>query len=101
MPNHHYNLRKRKHVEISASKVDSWTRSTDIYFDDGNIILVAGNIAFRVHRGQLARHSEVFRDLLLLPQPAGAEVFDESPVVRLTDTSDDVLMLLRALYDNT
>ena len=89
-----------KRIELPDNK--ALVRSADLYLDDGNIVLVAGNIAFRVHRSQLARHSEVFRDMLAIPsQPDGAEVSDGCPVVRLTDTPSDVLQLLLALYDNT
>jgi hypothetical protein len=43
---------------------------SSIWFDDGNIISVAaGSAAFKVHRGQLERHSEVFYDLFSIPPP--------------------------------
>jgi hypothetical protein len=47
---------------------------SSIWFADGNIILVAaGSAAFKVHRGQLERHSEVFYDLFSVPQVTNAQ----------------------------
>ncbi|KAI9058578.1 hypothetical protein FKP32DRAFT_1680317 [Trametes sanguinea] len=36
-------------------------RDPDVWFDDGNVILVAQSAAFRVHESVLARHSNVFK----------------------------------------
>ncbi|KAI0079864.1 hypothetical protein K474DRAFT_1730503 [Panus rudis PR-1116 ss-1] len=72
---------------------------SDIWFDDGNVVLIAEHVAFKVHKGQLERHSEVFRDLFTIPQPRDTELIDGCPWVELHDTPSDVLYLLRALYD--
>jgi hypothetical protein len=74
-------------------------RST-IWFDDGNIVLVAASSsAFKVHRGQLERHSEVFRDLFSIPQPKDQVLLDGCFFVDLHDCPSDVFYLLTALYD--
>ena len=44
------------------------TRS-DIWLEDGNIVLQAENMQFKVHRGLLARVSPVFADVFSVPQP--------------------------------
>jgi hypothetical protein len=72
---------------------------SDFWFVDGNVILISGHVAFKVHRGQLERHSEVFCDLFSLPQPATQELFEGCPCVELHDSPDDILCLLKALYD--
>jgi hypothetical protein len=90
---------------------------TDFWFNDGNVILVSQNAAFKVHKGQLARHSEVFADVFSLPQPRpllrlagerasavgldGKEegVIDGCPFVVLQDSPKDVFYFLSALYD--
>ena len=72
---------------------------SDIWFEDGNVILVAGGVAFKVHRGQLERHSEIFRDLFSLPQPADRPTYQGFPTVQLYDSPSDITFLLRALYD--
>lgn len=53
------------------------------WFEDGNIVLVAQDTAFRVHRGILSKASEVLCDMLALHQPADAETLEGCPVVRL------------------
>lgn len=72
---------------------------SDFWFADGNIVLIAASTAFKVHRGQLERHSEVFQDLFSIPQPEVQDLFDGCPWVEVHDAPDDVLYLLMALYD--
>ncbi|KAH9935080.1 hypothetical protein B0H21DRAFT_76663 [Amylocystis lapponica] len=72
---------------------------SDFWFADGNIVLLVGRAAFKVHRGQLERQSDVFRDLFLIPQPPNQETIDGCFWVELHDSASDVLFLLRALYD--
>lgn len=84
----------------TTAMADDIIRS-DIWFADGNIVLVARGIAFKVHRGQLQRHSEVFRDLFSMPQPPDQDqaLIDDCEWVELYDAPTDVLHLLSALYD--
>ena len=75
-------------------------RTADCWFPDGNVVLLVRDVAFKVHRGQLARHSDVFRDMFALPSPPRCvESIDGCPWVELHDDPADVLHLLRALYD--
>lgn len=62
-------------------------------------MLLAGNAAFKVHRGQLERQSEVFRDLFSIPQPKEPELVDGCNWVELHDRPADVFHFLSALYD--
>ena len=71
---------------------------TDFWFADGNVVLLACDVAFKVHRGPLVRHSDIFRDMFSLPHPT-AEAIDGCPWVELHDDPADVLHLLHALYD--
>ena len=81
-------------------KVESQGRvRSDIWFHDGNLVLVAGHVPFKVHRGQLERHSEVFRDIFSIPQPVDPPMEDGCPMIELFDCPTDVWYLLRALYD--
>jgi len=66
----------------------------DFWFSDGNVILTAGPVAFKVHRGQLERHAEIFQTMLSIPQPDNAD-----STIHLCDSPTDVYHLLRALYD--
>jgi len=66
----------------------------DFWFSDGNVVLTAGAFAFKVHRGQLERHAEIFQTMLSIPQPENAD-----GTINLCDSPTDVYHLLRALYD--
>src|SRR5712691_8377734 len=66
----------------------------DFWFSDGNVILTAGPFAFKVHRGQLERHAEIFQTMLSIPQPENADC-----IINVCDSPTDVYHLLRALYD--
>ncbi|KAI0783930.1 hypothetical protein BC629DRAFT_1518202 [Irpex lacteus] len=80
---------------------EDFVKHREFWFEDGNIVLVAEGTGFRVHRGVLSRHSEVFRDMFLVPQPAeGEETIEGCPVVRLTeDGAEEVALVLEILYD--
>jgi len=76
----------------------------DPWFDDGNILLVAGGspTAFRVHRGVLGRHSEVFEGMFSIPQApsnSSTETLDGCQVVPMYDLPTDLSNLIKALYD--
>ncbi|KAH9936336.1 uncharacterized protein B0H18DRAFT_1113741 [Fomitopsis serialis] len=73
------------------------------WFDDGNIVLLAdaSNVAFKVHRGMLARHSEIFQSMFELPPPTQADVdrVDGCQLVRMYDLPEELSSLIKALYD--
>ncbi|KIL60794.1 hypothetical protein M378DRAFT_167772 [Amanita muscaria Koide BX008] len=72
---------------------------SEIWFDDGNLLLIAGSAMFKVHRGQLQRHSEFFNTLFSLPQSRDQNLLDGCLWVELYDCPSDVLYFLKALYD--
>ncbi|PPQ98086.1 hypothetical protein CVT26_003256 [Gymnopilus dilepis] len=88
----------KEREKIPPEKYTTLVRS-DFWFRDGNIVIIAGSAAFKVHRGQLERHSEVFSDLFSLPQPDNPELVDGCPCVELQDSPSDVFYFLSALYD--
>ena len=78
-------------------------RDSEVWFEDGNIVVIAQNVAFRFHKSVLSIHSSVFRDLFSIPPPSPTsevvdETFDGCPVVRVSDTSYDFRELIRATY---
>ncbi|KAH9930230.1 uncharacterized protein B0H18DRAFT_1145954 [Fomitopsis serialis] len=77
------------------------TLSEHLWYEDGNVILVATNQAFRVHRGVLSQHSAVFRDLFTVPQPSSALLVDGCAVVHLADDPLHLEFLLSAMYDRS
>ncbi|KAG9217509.1 hypothetical protein CCMSSC00406_0008621 [Pleurotus cornucopiae] len=75
-------------------------KSTQFWFSDGNVILVSKpHMGFKVHRGQLARHSDVFSTLFDVPQPPNQPLIDGCPFVELHDNPLDLAHFLKALYD--
>ncbi|KAI0800654.1 hypothetical protein C8Q74DRAFT_1364354 [Fomes fomentarius] len=77
-------------------------KDSELWFEDGNVVVVAQQTAFRVHRSVLSRHSDTFSGLFTLPQPADPakiESLDGCPVVRVSDSSHDFKHLLNVLYD--
>ncbi|EIW56925.1 uncharacterized protein TRAVEDRAFT_127403 [Trametes versicolor FP-101664 SS1] len=75
-------------------------RDEEFWYCDGSIILVAGDVEFRIYKGLLADHSPVFKDMFSLPQPPVAasptRTNDPCPVVHLSDSPDDLRHVLRA-----
>ncbi|KAI0819799.1 hypothetical protein BC628DRAFT_1331968 [Trametes gibbosa] len=77
------------------------TRDEEFWYGDGNIILIARDVEFRVYRGLLSDHSPVFKDMFSLPQPDDTPVSVDSstgyscPVVHLSDSPEDLRHILR------
>ncbi|KAL1938258.1 hypothetical protein VTO73DRAFT_11709 [Trametes versicolor] len=74
------------------------TRDEEFWYSDGNIILLAHDVEFRVYKGLLAEHSPVFKDMFSLPQPPSpvtAPSEDACPVVHLSDSPEDLRHILR------
>ncbi|KAI0691717.1 hypothetical protein C8Q76DRAFT_634747 [Earliella scabrosa] len=73
----------------------------EFWFDDGNIVLVARDTAFRIYRGLLAAQSPVFADMFFSSTPIMTELYEGCPVVHLTDDPDDLRDFLRVLLPKT
>ncbi|KAJ6589870.1 hypothetical protein DFH09DRAFT_1026995 [Mycena vulgaris] len=86
---------KRQRAEDAPITV---TRS-EIWHNDGSVVLQAENTQFRVHWSVLSLHSPFFRDMQGLPQPPDQPSIDGCPVIELPDGVQDVEHLLKALYN--
>ena len=80
----------------------------DPWFEDGNFVLVTGpqlegkaaRIAFKVHRGVLIRHSDVFRSMFEVAHPLqDDELFDGCLTITMPDLPSELSVLIKALYD--
>ncbi|KAF7353923.1 hypothetical protein MVEN_01078400 [Mycena venus] len=74
-------------------------RVQELWFEDGNLVIQAGNSQYRVYRGVLAARSPVFQDMLSIPQPPESELVDGCPLVWLPDAEAEVTSFLKALFD--
>lgn len=79
------------------------TNHDSLYFNDGNIILLAPQspnhyTAFRVHRSILTRMSTVFEELFSTPQVDKMETYEGIPYVYMVDGSDALQSLLQLVY---
>ena len=70
------------------------TRDKDYWFEDGNIILVAGNVEFCIYIGPLVRSSPIFYDVLSLPQPEPDDGLCARPLIEITDHPNDIKCIL-------
>ncbi|KAH8103356.1 hypothetical protein BXZ70DRAFT_1062729 [Cristinia sonorae] len=87
-------------VQPAASKGE-FRKCEQLWFEDGNIIIVAENLGFRVYCGLLASISSVFMDLFSLSQPEGHELVEGCPVVRVTDSEADMKPFLTVIYNGS
>ena len=87
--------RKRTDDERTAEVIRS-----DIWLDDGSIVLQADNTQFRFYKGLLARHSQIFADMIAVVHPQNDEhTVEDCTVVTLSDSAQDVRFMLLWLLD--
>ena len=86
---------------LSESLSSTITKHADIWFEDGNIVLVAepSYAAFRVYRGILLAECPTFREVF--PPPAHVPTVEDCPVLYLRDSPEDVENFLRILYQGS
>ena len=77
------------------------TRDEEFWFEDGSIVLVATKVAFKVYKGLLASQSPIFADMLATGSPQADRLMEGCPIVRLTDSPEDLRHLLRVLISKT
>ena len=89
----------------SNSNTDAQSRDLqhdeEYWLEDGNIVLVAGGVAFRVYRGLLASQSTVFADMFGSACARENEMEEGCPVVHLSDSPIDVRHFLGFLLPKT
>ncbi|KAJ6567037.1 hypothetical protein B0H19DRAFT_1139214 [Mycena capillaripes] len=76
-------------------------RVQELWFEDGNLVIQAGNSLYRVFRGILARASPIFQDMLSLPQPPDSDLVEGCLIVRLPDPETEVTPFLKAIFDSS
>lgn len=81
-------------------------RDKEFWYSDGTIILVAGDVEFRVYKGILSENSPVFSDMFSFPQPPivssqnTPSTGEDCPLVHLPDSAEDLRHVLRVYMPN-
>ncbi|KAH9937908.1 uncharacterized protein BXZ73DRAFT_100120 [Epithele typhae] len=75
---HRWNIRPVRqfitHLQMTDDQVDKgFTRADGLWYEDGTVIFVAGNVGFRVYKGLLSSLSPVFEHMFSSTQPDDAE----------------------------
>lgn len=84
------------------------TPHSELWFEDGNIELIAENVSFRVHKTVLAGSSDFFKDMFSLPQPPTEESAEENalhmqpeiPRLQTSETAEDLAYFLDVMYNS-
>ena len=87
--------------QVPSSQPTSLERDEEFWLEDGSIVLVCKNVGFRVYRVLLASQSTVFADMLATANPDAGETYEGCPVVRLSDSPEDMRHFLRAIVSRT
>ncbi len=84
-------------------------RHDELWFDDGDLVLIAGGIEFRVYKEPLLVHSPILRDMLLADGEGsatdGAHISHENDnkqpvlaILRLSDSPEDLEHFLQGFF---
>ncbi|KAK7040450.1 hypothetical protein R3P38DRAFT_2768749 [Favolaschia claudopus] len=84
--------------DIATLSLLGLEHSPDVWFDDGNVIVRAGTVGFRVFRGMLAQLSAPLETLLHGPNLAQCLVWDHCPIVDLSCNNTDATHFLAAIF---
>lgn len=80
----------------TASDMEAYSDFEPLSYDDGDVVLRAGDTDFRVHSFMLRQASPFFRTLFSLPQPSNSS--REERVIIMSESRDVVDKLLRWIY---
>jgi hypothetical protein len=71
----------------------------ELWYEDGTVVLRAGNLLYRVYSGMLSRESAFFKSMFSLPQAGdGGERYEGLPFVHLHDNEYEVTEFLKAIH---
>lgn len=86
------------HDLLSTVSPAHLTRAANLWYDDGNLIIQAEEVIFRVSRGILAQQSAVLADVLSLDDIANLPVFEGCPVIQFPHRAIDVENFLMSIF---
>lgn len=71
---------------------DEHLRFEGLWFEDGNVIVVAGKARFKLYRGILTQYSSVFKDVFQMADAAASGSVEGCPLVHITDNPTEVVL---------
>ncbi|KAF9501660.1 hypothetical protein BDN71DRAFT_1426204 [Pleurotus eryngii] len=90
------NRHARRNSKIWADGGHRAKRHPTLNFEDGNLAILAGEFYFLVHQGLISRHSAPLAAAIL---ELSTDRLEGRPVLRVSESSEDMLHFLTALYD--
>lgn len=85
-------------TEAQAPAPPALKRSSQFWFNDGNIVLQAENTLFRVHRSILSMHSPIMEACFSFPQPDNAITLEGNHIVQVSDSAKDIGNLCSLIF---
>ncbi|KJA26652.1 hypothetical protein HYPSUDRAFT_36368 [Hypholoma sublateritium FD-334 SS-4] len=92
------NTKRKRETPVNDDAPREVERSTQFWFDDGNVVLQTQTMQFRVHRSLLSLHSPIMKDCFACPQPGDAPLLEGCPLVHLPDPTKDIENFCALLY---
>ena len=81
----------------APTSVNGLKHDEEFWLEDGNIVLVSRNVAFRIYRGLLAAQSSIFADMFAAASSRADETYEGCPVIQLSESPQDLRRFLRVL----
>lgn len=73
-------------------------RDQEVWLEDGNVVLACESTVFRVHRGILAAHCELLKDMFAVyAPPEDEETYEGCPLIVMPDKVVDMRRLLKMI----
>jgi hypothetical protein len=88
-------------AELKQEEADgrpTYEQHPELWFTDGNLVVVAEKTAFRIYRGVLVKHSAVLEDKLASVLDDGQIMYEGSPVLVLDDPAEWVAEMLALMF---
>ena len=72
-------------------------RHQELWFEDGNVLIITGETWFKLYRGILSMLSGTFRDMFQLADSSAGPTVGSCPTVNVTDSPVDLALFFAAL----
>ena len=83
----------------TPDSLDELEKHPELWWEDGNVVLVAGKKGFKAHRSVLSRKSAIFNDMFAVSGQSPQDTFECIPVVHLADDPEELAYFLDAMYN--